>query len=126
MRTDATRFEPGNPLLWGAVGGAASLRVLLKLGIDAIHQRAMSLSQQLMDGLQEQGAQILGQVGQYRMSPIVTFKMPQTDMVSLFTHLNTNHVTGSYRAGGIRLSPHAYNSEEEIAHVLDLIRSHKN
>ena len=122
MRIDATRFEPGNPLLWGAVGGAASLRTLLSIGIHEIHQRAMSLSRQLLEGLQEQGAQILGQPSAHRMSPIVTFKIPHRDMKSLFAHLTANRITGSYRAGGIRLSPHAYNTEDEIAYVLDLIR----
>ena len=101
------------------------IRILLDIGIDAIHQRAMKLSNQLMEGLQAMNAQILGQPGPHRMSPIVTFKIPQVDMAALFAHLTTNHVTGSHRAGGIRLSPHAYNTEEEIALVLELIRDYR-
>ena len=124
MRTDATRFEPGNPLLWGAVGGAASLRILMDIGIASIHERAMKLSNQLMAGLEAMNAVFLGQSGACRVSPIVTFKIPGRDMAGLFDHLRQNQVTGSLRAGGIRLSPHAYNTEAEMTAVLDLIEAY--
>lgn len=123
MRTDNVRFEPGNPLIWGAIGGAASIKQLLHIGIDQIHQRAMGLSQQLMHGLIALGAEILGQTSQQRASPIVTFKIPHTDMASLFTHLQAHQVLGAYRGGGIRLAPHAYNTEDEIAAVLEIIKN---
>ena len=123
MRTDNVRFEPGNPLIWGAIGGAASLKKIFNIGVEQIHKRAMGLSHQLINGLNALGAEILGQSSQQRMSPIVTFKMPHGEMTELFAHLKANKVLGAYRAGGIRLAPHAYNTEDEIAAVLEMIKN---
>ena len=123
LRTDNLRFEPGNPLIWGAIGGAASLRVIFSIGIENIHRRAMALSHQLVNGLLALGAEILGQSLEQRMSPIVTFKIPHADMGALFAYLKEQNVLGAYRAGGIRLAPHAYNTEDEIAAVLDMIKN---
>jgi cysteine desulfurase / selenocysteine lyase len=123
LRTDNIRFEPGNPLIWGAIGGAASLKIIFNIGIENIHRRAMALSNQLMNGLLALGAEILGQPSQQRMSPIVTFKIPHADMGAIFAYLQQQKVLGAYRAGGIRLAPHAYNTEDEIAAVLDMIKN---
>ena len=49
--------------------------------------------------------------------------MPHGDMAEIFAHLKAHKVLGSYRAGGIRLAPHAYNTEDEIAAVLEMIKN---
>ncbi len=122
MRTDCGRFEPGNPLLWGGVAGAASINVLLKIGIPAIHERAMALSNQLMAGLQRCGGEFKGQTTAQRMSPIVSFSIPGKEMKECFQVLKEQKITGAYRAGGIRLAPHAFNTEAEIAKVVEIVQ----
>ena len=121
MRTDCGRFEPGNPLLWGAVAGAASIRVLLEIGIAAIHERALHLSNRLIEGIQESGGRLMGQPVGSRTSPIVTFAFDERDMDDCHRWLLQHKVTGSSRAGGIRLAPHAFNTEEEIQQVIELL-----
>ncbi|HPH27168.1 MAG TPA: aminotransferase class V-fold PLP-dependent enzyme [Pseudomonadota bacterium] len=111
--SDARRFEPGSPLLFGAIGGAAAIEQILTLGPTQLGQAALLLADRLIAGLRERGANVLLPRNQTQRSPIVTF-VPRGDVSALAHHLNAHKVAFARRAGGIRLAPHALNTQAEL------------
>lgn len=114
---DARRFEPGSPLLLGALGGAAAIELLLELGIPRIHAAALQLADLLIEGLRARGLRLLLPATRGLRSPIVTFIPPggAAGVERTAAALLARRVACSRRAGGIRLAPHAFNTEEDLA-----------
>jgi selenocysteine lyase/cysteine desulfurase len=119
-RRDGRRFEPGTPLLLGAAGGAAGAELVMECGIDALRVEALRLADRLREGALAQGERVLGtRAGQWR-SPITTV-VPRGDLAKACARLDEAGVSYGPRAGGVRLSPHAYNTDDEIDQVLALL-----
>lgn len=113
---DARRFEPGSPLMLGALGGAAAIELFLALGIPRVHAAALQLSDLLIDGLRARGLRLLLPSPPGLRSPIVTF-VPAGGAAAaqrIGAALLARKVACSRRAGGIRVAPHAFNTEEDI------------
>tara|TARA_B100000579_G_scaffold347823_1_gene301009 strand:+ start:88 stop:1215 length:1128 start_codon:yes stop_codon:yes gene_type:complete len=121
-RPDARRFEPGSPVLLGAVGGAASIEALLEIGIDRINREALRLSNTLSEKLKSIGARILSSPREEGQSPILTVQ-PAQSLESAATALKKASVAFGVRGGGIRLAPHGFNTEEDLDTVLDALGS---
>jgi selenocysteine lyase/cysteine desulfurase len=119
-RPGAKRFEPGNPLLLGALAGAASVKVLLDAGVDAVHGEATRLAQRLRDGLRAQGHSLVS--SETSPSPITTFRV-RSNLERALSNLQDAPVTFAQRAGGIRLAPHAFNTDVDVDRVLALLEA---
>jgi len=110
---DARRFEPGSPTFLGAVGGAASARLLLDAGIDHVLHEALTLADRIADGMTVRGARVLSSRSGALRSPIVTF-VPRQPVPQVESALRQHHIAHAYRAGGIRISPHAFNDDSDV------------
>lgn len=119
-RRDPRRFEPGNPLMLGAAGGGAAAELALSCGVDVLLAEALRLADKLADGLRARGCVVLGRREGRVRSPIVTFR-PRGDAQRVYRALDDAKVSYAVRAGGVRLSPHAYNTDEEIEQVLHIV-----
>ena len=122
MRKDAKKFEEGSPNLLGTFALNESLRLLLDTGIKPVGERILQLTDMLAGGLEDLGYKILSPRGEGEKSGILIFSSgnPEKD-ARLFDYLSGKNVFAAPRGGGIRFSPHFYNSEEEVRTVLDLI-----
>jgi cysteine desulfurase / selenocysteine lyase len=118
---DARRFEPGSENAIGIYGLGGTLDLIEEVGMAAIEARVLSLTDQLCAGLHERGYQVLSPRGERERSGIVIFASPAHSTASLFERLSAERIVVSVRGGGIRVSPHYYNSEDEIAHVLETL-----
>ena len=49
-----------------------------------------------------------------------------TDAQALVRALETENIVTSHRAGNLRISPHAYNDEEDIARLFGALEKHEN
>ncbi|MBX2988640.1 MAG: aminotransferase class V-fold PLP-dependent enzyme [Bdellovibrionaceae bacterium] len=112
----ARRFEPGAPAFLMVAAAAASLREIRKVGVEAIERTNRQLSQQLRQGLQARGLTIIGSPDHPGRSSIVTVR-PRQDLKMTSEFLLQKKISHAVRAGGIRLSPHAFNTTEEIERV---------
>ncbi|MDE0961583.1 MAG: hypothetical protein OSB73_00510 [Candidatus Latescibacteria bacterium] len=72
-------------------------------------------------GLEQLGYSILSSREDGHKPGIVPFKHSTLPSFELYNLLLANRIQGNERAGYIRLSPHFYNSEEEIDEVLALL-----
>jgi len=121
LKKDARKFEPGSPALLGAIGGAASIQMLLDFGIEKIHTTALELSDFLIQNLKQKNIKVLTQthIPKDQRSPIVTF-IP-TDLKTTCEKLNQSKISYACRMGGVRVSPHAFNTLEEIELLLECV-----
>jgi selenocysteine lyase/cysteine desulfurase len=113
LREDAKRYEPGNPLFLGGIAGGAAADLILETGVDVVAAEAARLAKRLRDGIAAAGGTVLGPDHQ---SPIVTFRMDGQE--GIMARLDEDDIAWYPRAGGIRLAPHAYNTDEEIDRAL--------
>lgn len=121
-RRDPRRFEPGTPLALGAAGTGAAVDLLLRCGVEVIGAEALRLADRLSAGLDGLGLAVLGRRDGPLRSPIVTFQ-PRGELATTRASLDAAQISYSLRAGGVRLSPHAYNTDEDIDEVLQALAS---
>ena len=117
---DATRFEEGSYNSVGLYGLGAAIDLLLEIGIPNIEQRVLDLTDQLIEGLRSKGYRLLTPTEESERSGIVVFESDYHSPAALCERLRQENVIGAER-GGVRLSPHFYNSEGEMEQVLDLL-----
>jgi cysteine desulfurase/selenocysteine lyase len=117
---DARRFELGTPNLVGRVGLLAAVRFLMEIGISAIERWTLHLNDLLIEDLQRRGYEIASNLEPKRRSAIVSFSVPG-DVDEAFQKLTDAKIVVSKREQYIRVSPHCYNTEEEIARVGDVL-----
>ena len=119
LRSDACRFEEGSRNDLGIRGFEASLELLMEVGIERIEQRIMTLTDHLIEGLRDRGYDILTPVASYKeRSGIITFLPRSGSTEELYQRLTEAKVVISQRGAGIRVSPHFYNTEEDVDRLL--------
>lgn len=120
---DASRFEGGTPNFLGALSLASSIDLIDRSGTAAIAAHVIALTDTLCDGLQAMGARVASLRGEGTSSGIVTFSLPGRDGIELGRALQEGAgIVTTYRAAGVRVAPHGYNTREEIERLLETIR----
>ena len=120
LRRDAGRFEVSWPGDIPLIGVMAALRMILGFGIDWIEGRVLRLTGFLMDGLEDLGLRLQTPREDEERSGIVNFLVDDPDeMVKL---LRGKGIIVSARGCGVRVSPHFYNTEEEIRILIDVLK----
>ena len=124
LASDARRFECGTLNTIGIYGLGAALELLMEVGSDVIEDRLRLLSDTLIDGLERKGYRILSHRGENEWSGIVTFVSDRYPAEEIHQTIRENKIIEALRFGGIRVSPHFYNTEEEVLRVIDVLPDH--
>lgn len=113
--TTARRLEGGSHNFAGIYALGASLELLAAAGVEAVWRHVDQLCQRACQGLAaEAGAAILCDRSPAGRSGIVTFGLDGWEPPEVNRHLLEQGIVCSPRGGGVRVSPHAYNTFEEI------------
>lgn len=123
LRPDAAKFEEGSAAYPGIYALGAALELLLEVGPDAIGARIGALLARLDAGLRGLGCDV-GPEPQDRAG-ILTFLSPGVNVRALGAYLGERRVSHSVRRGRIRLSPHFYNTDEEMDRLVELVRAYR-
>jgi selenocysteine lyase/cysteine desulfurase len=116
---DATRYEGGTPNLLGALALATSIGVLADAGIERIAAYVLALTDRLADGLRARGYDVLSDRSREDVkSGIVRFRRDATDHAVLGERLARAGIVVTARPAAIRVSPHGYNTADEIDALL--------
>lgn len=111
----APRFEEGTRPIILIAGFSESLRIFLVLGKEQVAWRVRELTGHLMDALEEKGLMVA--TPREPRAGIVSFK-PTGDPEEYYQRLRDTGVLVSLREGLIRVSPHFFNTDEEVRRVL--------
>jgi cysteine desulfurase/selenocysteine lyase len=126
LSPDARRYEPGSLNTVGMAAFDASMELLLSLGIDRIWERVRRLTERIFEKARGEGYEIVSPDHPEERSGIVTFRVPGIDNAALWKALLSRKAMCSPRGGGLRLSPHFYNTPEEVDRMFELIREERN
>jgi len=116
----ASRFEVGSPSFTSLVGAREALKILLSFGIENIEKRVLKLTNHLIECTKDQKLELQTPEEPIYRSGIVNFKIDKAQEVA--EKLNQKGIIVSARTHGLRVSPHFYNTEEEIDKMMGEIR----
>jgi selenocysteine lyase/cysteine desulfurase len=123
----ARRFETGGTANYpGAIGLAASLKIINDLGTDRIAGHITRLTDRLIAGLQAMNVPIVTPLAPENRSGIVTFSVGSPrDNVEFMNKLLERKILVAVRytsnVGGVRVSCHFYNSEPDVDALLNAV-----
>lgn len=124
LRPTAARYEGGTQNMAGMIGLGASLTFLTKLGVGSeislVGDLVLSITDYACERLVSLGAKLLSPRDGDHRSGIVTFQIPGHDPVEIRKALLAAGVVTSCRGGGVRISPHGYNTRDEIDRLIDV------
>ena len=117
----AQRFECGSPNMLGIHALSASLSLLLEVGMDNIEKQVIERSDFLKTIITDHPQlELLSNRISPLKSGIVVFKHRTIANEVLYKSLQQNGVVCALRGGGIRFSPHFYNSFDEIDRAVQM------
>jgi selenocysteine lyase/cysteine desulfurase len=116
----AARVEGSTPNVSGVVAFDAVLKMMLDVGPARIEERVLCLSGRLMDGLLARGYDVVSSPEPDKRSGVVCFKA-KGDPMDLLARAEAEKIVIAVRVGVVRVSPHFYNTEEEIDRLLALL-----
>lgn len=125
LAQDAFRYEGGTPNFIGALSLNESMNVIEEAGTARIADHVLALTGRLAEGLRSLGAELATIRGKTESSGIVTFRLPGADPIDLGKALQRDGIVTTYRANGIRVAPHGYNTYEEIDAVLSGVERYR-
>jgi len=115
----ATRFEWGTPSVITIAGAKAALSFAIRNNMPGQFHRILSLTQRLADGLSQIGRRIVTPLEPEHRSGIICFKDPHPSRT--VAKLDRDGISVSGRYGAVRVSPHCYNTNEEIEKFLEVM-----
>ena len=118
----AERYEGGSQNMPGVLALGASMELLLSLGIDQIARRIIEVTDLACRRLAQIGAEVVSCREPKHASGIVSFELPGRDLADVRRRLVAENILLSHRAGRLRISPHAYNTAEDIEKLIEALR----
>jgi selenocysteine lyase/cysteine desulfurase len=121
----ACRFDTGSYNYAGIYGLGASIEMFLEIGIDRIASHVLMLTDRLVRGVQDKGYRVVSSRQPGEASGIVAFASDLHNHGEIRLHLEGEHrVVISVRENRLRVSPHVYNTPEEIDRLMELLPGH--
>src|SRR5438034_7749884 len=127
FRADARRYEAGSQNLLGLVGLNAAMALVLEIGIENIAAELLRKRALLVPALKNKGYSVLNaEEPLANASGIVTFYRDDVDMAPLYEKLEAADIITSLRSDRagrkyLRVSPHFYNTDAELSHLLKMV-----
>jgi cysteine desulfurase / selenocysteine lyase len=120
LRADARRFELMTLPYQDFAGMNASLELLLELGVERIGRHLRTLQEPFVRWAERTEGRIVSPQDSHRSGILA---IAPAAVEEAFRRLKAARVICSLREGSIRLSPHAYNTVEEMERVVEVLES---
>jgi selenocysteine lyase/cysteine desulfurase len=120
----ARRFEAGTPPIPSIYAGIAGMELMMEIGIAETREHVLGLTERLITGVDELGGVVATPREPERHGALTCIR--STDTHALVAALAGDGIVTSDRDGNLRVSPHAYNTEEDIDVVLGSLLRHRH
>src|SRR5262249_19353518 len=121
--SDARRFQSGTPPVPSIYAGIAGIELMQELGIAVTQKHVRRLAELLIEGVDELGGTVVTPRNANERGALVC--VMSTDAERLVQELGSEGIVTSSRDGNLRISPHAYNTPEDIKAVLWELGRHR-
>jgi selenocysteine lyase/cysteine desulfurase len=120
---NARRFQSGTPPIPSIYAGIAGIELSQSIGIEETREHVLHLNAHLMAGVDELGGTVVTPRERDRHGALVCVK--SKDVEALVQALGRWGIITSSRDGNLRVSPHAYNSLEDVDLVLEALAANR-
>ena len=120
FKTNALKFEEGSMNLIGIIGLGAALDLLFEIGIENIEERVLDLGDLIVQEAKKRDYVVVTPNSRKERGGSITFT-GQFHLLQIWEGLRNRKAMINVRGGGLRISPHFYNTEREIMAVFNLI-----
>ncbi|MCY2951234.1 MAG: aminotransferase class V-fold PLP-dependent enzyme [Planctomycetota bacterium] len=125
LKPDAGRFECGTHNVAGLLGMKASIELLTEVGLERVAERVKLLTERVIEGVRRKGYQVVSPRGQGEWSGIVSFVSSKHDHKEIWKRLRKEErIEIAVREGRLRVSPHFYNTEEQVERLVGVLPGH--
>ena len=122
LKPSAARWEGGAPNVGGITAMGASLDMLLNAGIEQVRERVEFVTDYLCERAPQSGLEVFSSRAPGEKSGIVSLRTPGRDPDELMKRCRAAGIVVNNRMGRLRLSPHAYNTPDEIDRFLQCVK----
>jgi selenocysteine lyase/cysteine desulfurase len=126
LKPHAGRYESGSLNVAGITALGASLELLLESGIKDIRQHVLELTGHLCDRASTAGFDVFSSRVPGEESGIVSLVPRQGEVRGLVHRCRDRNIVINQRAGRLRISPHCYNTIEEVDLLLKVLEASRN
>jgi selenocysteine lyase/cysteine desulfurase len=120
LKTTALRFEEGSMNLMGIFGLGAAIGLLHEIGLSEIHARVLDLGDRIIREVENRGHAVLTPKSREERGGNITITGP-FDPAKVRDTLREKGIMVNVRGGGLRVSPHFYNTEGEIEKLFSIL-----
>ena len=121
LKPHAGRWESGTMYVGALMGLGATLELLLDIGIPAIAERVIQVTDYLCEQVRRRGWDVYSSRRDGEKSGIVSLFVPGQEPRQLVRRCREAKVVVNHRGGRLRVSPHAYNTTGEIDQLMDVL-----
>ena len=112
---EAIKYEGGMQNFGGIFAMGAVLGLIHSIGPESIERRVQQIAEKTREVLRSHGARLASDEHPHYDSPIVTARFPGVDVSRLAVGLRAKRIAVAARKGNLRVSPHFFNSDEDLA-----------
>jgi selenocysteine lyase/cysteine desulfurase len=121
FKPDARRFEYGTHNTVGIAGLRGAIELFLEVGPANVARQILALTDHFCARVTDKGYRLFSSRRPGEKSGIVSFYKPGLDSASIAAQLQAQRFVLSVRDGRLRLSPHFYNTLDEIDALLEAL-----
>ncbi len=118
FRPDARRFEEGTFNTMSILAFGASLSLFHEIGMETVEARIMELGDYLIEGIKKRDLSIYNSEKPNERSGIVAFSFSDQNILPF---MNQREISLTVRDGLVRLSPHVYNTKEDVDQFFEVL-----
>jgi cysteine desulfurase / selenocysteine lyase len=122
LANDARRLEYATMSYASAIGLATAIDYLVDIGIDQGLAHVHALGDMLIRGLTELQGEIVTPIDRRDRAGVITCTFPGRNSNALAAKLAEQSIVVAPRFGGIRFSPHVFNTADDIERALDALQ----
>ena len=119
----ARRFQSGTPPIPSIYAGIAGIELMQEIGIAETRAHVLELNDHLISGVDDLGGTVVTPREHERRGALICIR--STDVNALVAALAARGIVTSERDGNLRVSPHAYNTADDIDAVLEALRDNR-
>lgn len=120
----ARRYEAGTPPVPNLYAGIAGLQLVQELGVERIETHVHTLTSAIKSEAMRRGFNLVTPADPAKHGALIALRAHRADV--LVARLEQEQIVTSSRDGNLRISPHFYNTLEDVARLMEGLDRHRD